>query len=245
MGSLFGPAKNRSGLSFAVVKWDREITAGCGIAWRWAAGARRQVGGDLYGYYALAEGTLVLALGDVAGKGLPAALLMSACATALAGTIQQGMSPAATLTQMHHMLLPSVGHGQNAAICLAYLQGQRVRLANAGAVSPMVRGQTGVHVVDVGGLPLGTPLSAQQPYAEVEFDLAPGDLLILCSDGIVEARNSAGELYGFERFLEAIAVGPPQSAQHMLAHLFDEVAAFVGTTEMHDDMAIVVARYRK
>jgi DNA-binding LacI/PurR family transcriptional regulator len=208
-----------------------------------ATRAARQVGGDLYGYYDLAEGAVVLALGDVAGKGLPAALLMSACSTALAGTIQRGMSPASTLAQIHQMLLPSVGHGQNAAICLAYLQRQRVRLANAGTVSPMVRGRSGVYVVDVGGLPLGTPLSGLLPYAEVELDLAPGDLLILSSDGIVEAKSDAGEMYGFERFLQAIASGPQNSAQQMLEYLFDEVAAFVGEAEMHDDMAIVVARY--
>jgi sigma-B regulation protein RsbU (phosphoserine phosphatase) len=97
--------------------------------------------------------------------------------------------------------------------------------------------------VDVGGLPLGTPLSGLLPYAEVELDLAAGDLLILSSDGIVEAKNDAGEMYGFERFLKAIALGPQNSAQQMLAYLFDEVAAFVGEAEMHDDMAIVVARY--
>ncbi len=102
----------------------------------------------------------------------------------------------------------------------------------------------GVHLVDVGGLPLGTPLSALLPYAEVQLHLGPGDVLILSSDGIVETMNEAGEMYGFERFIEAIARSPRDSAQQILAHLFDEAAAFGGEAEMHDDMAIVVARYR-
>jgi LacI family transcriptional regulator len=209
-----------------------------------ATRAARQVGGDLYGYYTRAAGGLALALGDVAGKGMPAALLMSACATALAGTIQSDMPPGSTLTQIHHMLLPSIGRGQNAAICLAYLDGPRVRLANAGTVAPIVRDRDGARVVDVGGLPLGTPLSALRPYAEAELRLAPGDMIILSSDGIVESLDEGGQLYGFERLVAAIAAGPNDSAQHMLDYLFDAVLAFGGEAEMHDDMAIVVARYR-
>ncbi|HWQ13757.1 MAG TPA: PP2C family protein-serine/threonine phosphatase, partial [Roseiflexaceae bacterium] len=209
-----------------------------------ATRAARQVGGDLYGYYVRSGGALALAIGDVAGKGMPAALLMSACATALAGTIPAGLPPGTTLSQIHRLLQPSVGRSQNAAVCLVYLDGDRARIANAGAVAPLVRNRAGVRTVEVGGLPLGTPLSGLRPYAEVELRLSPGDMLILSSDGIVEAMNERGEMYGFERFAQAIGAGPQESAQAMLAHLLADVAAFSGDTEMHDDMAIVVARYR-
>ena len=101
-----------------------------------------------------------------------------------------------------------------------------------------------MRAVEVGGLPLGTALSAQLPYREVVERLEPGDMLVLSSDGIVEAMNERGELYGFERFAEAIARGPATSAA-MLAHLFADVAAFTGAAVMHDDMAIVVACYRE
>jgi LacI family transcriptional regulator len=208
-----------------------------------AARAARQVGGDLYGYYVRPSGALALALGDVAGKGMPAALLMSACVTALAGVIPAGLAPSLTLSQIHQMLQPSVGRAQNAAVCLAYLDGPRVRLANAGAIAPMLCAATGVRAVDVGGLPLGTPLSEVFAYREVELRLEPGDMLILSSDGIVEAMNERRELYGFERFVQAITAGPRDSAQAMMAHLFADVAAFIGDSEVHDDMAIVVARY--
>jgi sigma-B regulation protein RsbU (phosphoserine phosphatase) len=208
-----------------------------------ATRAARQVGGDLYGYYVRTEGGLALALGDVAGKGMPAALLMSACATALAGTIQRGLPPGQTLAQIHQMLLPSLGPGQNAAICLAFLDGPQAWLANAGAVAPMVLDRAGARLTDVGGPPLGTALAELRPYAELRLSLAPGDLLILSSDGIVEAMNAAGELYGFERFTAAIASGPRDSAQRMLDYLFADVAAFTDEAEPHDDMALVVARY--
>ncbi|HMO56298.1 MAG TPA: SpoIIE family protein phosphatase [Roseiflexaceae bacterium] len=203
----------------------------------------RQVGGDLYGYYVRPSGALALAVGDVAGKGMPAALLMSACATALAGSIPSGMAPSPTLGQIHQMLRPSVGRGQNAAICLVYLDGAQVRIANAGAIAPLVRTAAGVRLIDIGGLPLGTPLSALTPYTEAEIELAPGDMLILSSDGIVEAVNSRGEMYGFDRFAAAIEQGPGGNAQAMLSHLFADVAAFIGDAEVRDDMAAVVAYY--
>jgi sigma-B regulation protein RsbU (phosphoserine phosphatase) len=209
-----------------------------------ATRAARQVGGDLYGYYARRGGELVLALGDVAGKGMPAALLMSACATALAGTVQAGLSPGPTLVQIHRMLQPSVGRGQNAAICLAYLDGARVRIANAGAVAPILVDEQGARLVEVGGLPLGTPLSGLRPYAEVELHLPPGAVLVLSSDGIIEAMDESGALFGFERLLAVLADAPRHSAQSMLDHLFAAVAAFIGEAEIHDDMALVVARRR-
>jgi serine phosphatase RsbU (regulator of sigma subunit) len=141
------------------------------------------------------------------------------------------------------MLMPSLGPGQNAAICLTFLDGPRVRIANAGAVAPVVLDRSGARLADVGGPPLGTALAELRPYAELQLSLAPGDLLILSSDGIVEAMDAEGQLYGFERFTAAIARGPRDSAQRMLDHLFADVSAFAGEAEPHDDMALVVVRY--
>lgn len=204
----------------------------------------RRVGGDLYGYYQRPSGALAIALGDVAGKGMPAALLMSACATALAGTIQAGLAPSITLSQIHQILQPSVGRQQNAALCLVYLEDAQVRIANAGAISPFLRRRDELHMLDIGGLPLGTPLADLLNYQEISQQLHEGDLLILCSDGIIEAMNEAKEMYGFERFEASIRCGPTHSAQAMHDHIFAEVDRFVDKAEMHDDMALIVARYK-
>jgi DNA-binding LacI/PurR family transcriptional regulator/serine/threonine protein phosphatase PrpC len=209
-----------------------------------ATRAARQVGGDLYGYYERPGGALAVALGDVAGKGLPAALLMSACVTALAGTIPAGLAPGLTLSQIHLVLQPSVGPGQNAALCLVYLDGDVARIANAGSIAPFVCAANGVRTVEVGGLPLGTPLSGMRSYEEAELQLAPGELVVLVSDGIVEAMNERHEMYGFSRLERTLAAGPRTSAEAMLAHILADVAAFAGDTEAHDDMAIVVVRRR-
>ncbi len=117
-------------------------------------------------------------------------------------------------------------------------------LANAGAIAPLLRDDLGTRRLDLGGLPLGTPLSDRAPYAELTLQLAPDDLLVLSTDGIVEAADAQGELYGFERFRSAIAAGPAGSAEMLLAHLFNDVTAFIDEAETRDDMTIVVMRYR-
>jgi DNA-binding LacI/PurR family transcriptional regulator len=203
-----------------------------------------QVGGDLYGYYRRPSGGLAVAVGDVVGKGMPAALLMSSCVTTLAGMINADLSPGRTLGQMHQVVQPYMGQGQIAGVCLVYLDDAQVTFANAGAIAPLLRDSIATRMLELGGLPLGTPLSGRVPYAELTLQLAPGDLLVLSTDGIVEAANAHGQLYGFERFQSAIASGPAASAEQLLAHLFADVRAFAGEREMRDDMTIVVVRYR-
>src|SRR5207253_4058039 len=177
-----------------------------------ASYSARQVGGDLYGYYLRPDGQLALAVGDVVGKGMPAALLMSACVTTLAGMIKLGLGPGPTLSQTHLALEPYMGDTQYAGICLAYLDGALVRVANAGAIAPLLRDRTSTQMLQVSGLPLGTPLSDSPPYGEIEVRLSAQDMLILSSDGIVEACNAEGELYGFGRLVAAISAGPTESA---------------------------------
>jgi DNA-binding LacI/PurR family transcriptional regulator len=208
-----------------------------------ASRTARQVGGDLYGYYTRPDDSLALAVGDVAGKGMPAALLMSACVAALAGAMQSDLSPGRALLRIHEILLLSIGRGQNAAIGLVYLDGRKAKVASAGAIAPVLYHNAGASLLEVGGLPLGTSLSARLPYNELTIDLASGDMLILSSDGIVEAMNARGEMFGFERFLAAIEAGPASGADAMLQHLFRTVDSFVGDAEIHDDMALVVVRY--
>jgi serine phosphatase RsbU (regulator of sigma subunit) len=131
---------------------------------------------------------------------------------------------------------------QNVAIGLAYLDSDQVRVVNAGAVAPFIRRGAETRMLDVGGVPLGSPLSGLTPYQEQTIDLRHGDLLVLITDGVVEATNAAGQLFGFERLTATIAAGPTESAAAMLGYLLNAVAAFVGQAEMHDDVTLVVVR---
>jgi serine phosphatase RsbU (regulator of sigma subunit) len=85
-------------------------------------------------------------------------------------------------------------------------------------------------------------LSAEIAYQEVEVALAPGDLIILTSDGVIEANNAEGEMFSFDRLEQAVASGPAGSAEAMLEHLKTAITAFVGQTEPHDDLTIVVVQ---
>ncbi len=205
--------------------------------------AAREMSGDLYGYYQRPGGELAVAVGDVSGKGMPAALLMSASVIALTGAIEADLSPSKALTRTHRVLQPHIFGQQNVAICLAYLEDKRVCLANAGVISPILRTRTDTQILlDVGGLPLGTHLSDQLPYVEKMLQLSPGDLLVLSTDGVVEATNAQNEMYGFNRFKATIASGPTDNAQAVLDYLMADLQSFVDEAEQHDDIAVVVIR---
>jgi serine phosphatase RsbU (regulator of sigma subunit) len=202
----------------------------------------REVGGDFYVHHAFDGSRFALAVGDVSGKGMPAALLMTVSLASFQHAISPAHAPGDLLAILDQALLPyTQTTRQNCALCYAEINGQRLRVANAGGITPLIR-RVGDRVkwVDVSGLPLGIGLGAQSGYAEEALTLSQGDLLIFTSDGIVEAKNAAGEIFGFERLERAVGQGPMASAQTMLAHLQAEIAVFVGQTEAHDDMTIVI-----
>ena len=198
---------------------------------------------------------------------MPAALLMAVSLASLGPMARQGLPPRQLLAQLDIALVDYTRETrQNCALVYAEIippnsnlpnnetpaQAQllstqeaafTVRLANAGCPSPLIKRREGsVAWVDVGGLPLGLGLGAQTGYSEVELSLARGEFLILISDGIVEARNAEGELFGFERMEAAVASGPMDSAEAMLQYLKVEVEAFVGANEPHDDLTMVVVQ---
>jgi PAS domain S-box-containing protein len=234
----------------------------------------REMGGDLYAYYAfekdegggmkdevkdssfiLHPSSFAIAVGDVSGKGMPAALLMAVSVASFQAIIGQGLAPKDLLSHLDQAIaLYTSTTGQNCA--LIYLEitlypalseggkgGGVMRVANAGCVMPLIRRTDGsVSWIDVFGTPLGMQLSGEFAYQEAEVPLNPGDLIILTSDGVVEANNAAGDLFGFDRLEQAVAAGPSTSAEVMLEHLKAAVADFVGQTEPHDDLTIVVVQ---
>ncbi|MDM8521689.1 SpoIIE family protein phosphatase [Anaerolineales bacterium HSG6] len=230
----------------------------------------RDVGGDFYSYQVFNQtktltssgnthislARYALAVGDVSGKGMPAALLMAISLASFQAVVGQSLAPSKLLHLLDKMLLPytRTTH-QNCA--LAYIEitplslpaknGKIsdcvVRTANAGCISPIVKRQQGhVEWVEIGGMPLGTGLGAQMGYQETSVTLSENDSIILISDGVVEAKNMADEMYGFERFEQAVADGPNSDATAMLNHLKQSVADFIGQAEPHDDITIVVVR---
>jgi sigma-B regulation protein RsbU (phosphoserine phosphatase) len=89
-------------------------------------------------------------------------------------------------------------------------------------------------------MPLGIGLGAKSGYHEAILPLASGDTVIMCSDGIIEAHNGQGEMFGFERMEETVLNGPQSNADAMLHHIREQVQQFVQEQEAHDDLTLIV-----
>ena len=220
----------------------------------------REVGGDLYAYHRFEPvadvggepdpTTYALAVGDVSGKGTPAALLMAVSVASFRSFVEQRFCPADFLGRMDKAIATYTHTtGQNCAMVYLELTSSagpapsRLRVVNAGCIPPLIKRRDGcVFWVDVGGFPLGSSMANTLGYQEQRLDLSPGDLVILVSDGVVEANNPAGELFGFDRMEQVAARGPTDTAEAMLNHIRAAVDTFVNGREPHDDMTIAVLR---
>lgn len=205
----------------------------------------RQVGGDLYDFFLLDEKRLFFVIGDVSGKGLAAALFMAvtkALAKSLArrGTGSVGAILQATDAELAlenpEMLFVTLVAG------ILDVDTGRLELSNAGHDAPWRIAASG----RADSLPAvgGPPLCVLEGYAfeSSVVQLAPGDALCLVTDGITEAMNSAGELYGAERLALQLRSSPP-GAGAIVASLRDGVRQFVGATEASDDLTLLALRW--
>jgi serine phosphatase RsbU (regulator of sigma subunit) len=205
-----------------------------------------EVGGDFYAYHILDEGRFTMAVGDVSGKGLPAALLMATTIAYFESIFALTVSPEDLLARLDQTLVRYTRTtNQNCALCYAEINGLTLKVANAGGVPPYIRRANGeVEFLDVRGLPLGIGLSVEAGYQPLTVALSPGDLIILTSDGVAEAHVTPKHLFSFERLQQTVAAGPATSAKAMMNHLTAEISAFIGDTSPHDDMTIVVMQVK-
>ena len=203
-----------------------------------------EVGGDFYTYLALAGGRAAVAIGDISGKGIGAALLMALTSSAVETQGRQIEHPAQVLTALDRLLAPRLrANHMNAALLFAVIDphNRTLRVANAGMIAPVLVTSKGSYFVDAHGLPLGSFPGVT--YQDVSITLNPGDSLLLLSDGVVEAHNAKGELFGFERLEATVDEAEPAGDVRALVELvLDRVQAFAGQTEQHDDITMVAVR---
>jgi hypothetical protein len=154
----------------------------------------QQVGGDFFQVLPAGDDGLLLVMGDVAGKGLPAAMLVSVLVGAIRGVAEFTYEPAEMLASLNERLVGRVGDGFATALVAHIGANGHVRIANAGHLSPYLDGR---EVELSGELPLG--IKSRSRYETKEFVLGWGSRLTFYSDGVVEAQNERGELLGFER----------------------------------------------
>lgn len=196
------------------------------------------VGGDWYDYLRLNDKSWGLALGDVCGKGMAAALLMSATRSLFRTAAEESQSPSEVLARLNRFLVKDFPHGRFVTLVYLMLNAEHgtVRFANAGHPYPL---RTGISAGSTElrtekGCPLGL---MESEYSEIELVLRPKDCVLIYSDGVVEASNSKGEEYGISR-LEQSLERPNASAHSILA----DVQQFARGGTLTDDATAIVLR---
>jgi serine phosphatase RsbU (regulator of sigma subunit)/predicted ester cyclase len=201
----------------------------------------REVGGDFYDFHLLSEGRLGLVVGDATGKGVPAALVMSTTCGMLRLAAQSHSSPGQMLRGVNEVLYPNIPSNMFVTCFYAILDPKSGRLsyANAGHDLPYLHRNGNAEELRARGMPLG--LMPEMSYEEKETILHSGEAALLYSDGLVEAHDPAGDMFGFPR-LRTLMVehGEKRSLGNLL---LEELFSFTGERwEQEDDITLLTLR---
>jgi predicted permease len=205
----------------------------------------RTVGGDYYDFIDLPDGRIGLALADIAGKGIAAALLMSVVQASLRVIAEGEVTCAELAAKMNRFLYRSTSTSSYATFFYAQIDPGRGRLryVNAGHNPPYLVRRTGagVDIIELseGGTVLG--LFPDMPYQDADVEVRPGDLLVAFTDGVSEARSAADEEFGEERLKALLRDVAGAPAAEVSAVLADRMRAWSTGAEQHDDLTFVVA----
>jgi len=201
------------------------------------------VGGDYYGYVAMADGSLGIAIADVAGHGVGAALYMAIAKGALESEARDTLSSGDVLGRVNEVLASDFSATDMFAtfVFARFLpDARRIVWSNAGHNPPLLLRRDGEVVwLKPCGPALGIVAGAR--WRDVDQRFGEGDVILLYTDGVVEARDVARRFFGVERLIEA-ARRPASSAAEIRGHVLDALARHAGTTPLKDDFTLVVAR---
>lgn len=213
----------------------------------WEAAARflpaLELGGDLYDFYDLGEGKIGLAVGDVSGKGVPAALYGAFASGAVRARAFERHPPGGLLARVNRTLRRRGVEGLYCTLTYALFdfRSRKLVLANSGSPYPIhYKASTGAcELIELAGLPLGTFDGSE--YEERSRDLERGDILVFHSDGVAEAYNRKEE-YGADRLKDLITSSADVAADTLAERIADDLRAFQGTTPQSDDATFVVVK---
>ncbi len=201
----------------------------------------REVGGDFYDFLSLDEGRVGIVIGDVSGKGIAAALVMANTQSVLRAVARRGnIAPGQVLAEANEVLYAYIPAGTFVTCFYGILDPEsgRIIYANAGHDPPYLQRDGDAQELMAGGMPLG--LMPGMPYEEKESVLAAGDDLLFYSDGLVEAHDPEGEMFGFPRLRKLIMSQSTGSGEELVDFLLAELTRFTGTdSEQEDDITLV------
>jgi len=201
------------------------------------------VGGDFLDYFQLSDGTIGLYLGDVSGKGLPAAMYAALAVGTLRGVHKTGQSPCNVLSTLNRRLLVrGVPRRYSAAqYAIFHPATKQMQIAGAGVPGPFHLSSRGCRILEVPGIPPG--LFADVEYQMCTIALEPDDFVLFCTDGITDAFNVEEESFGAARIQEICERGAYASPAELLGEMFAALGRYTKGREQHDDMTAAVFHY--
>jgi len=205
----------------------------------------RSVSGDYYDYLRLPNGHLAIAIGDVAGKGISAALLMASIQSIMRTQLLAGgesNSAAGIVAQLNRQLYANTSPEKYATFFLGlYDESTRIlTYTNAGHLSPLLISAEGVTELEVTGTVVG--MFPAFPYKERTVFFGPGDILVAFSDGVTEPENAYGEEFGTQRLIDSVRKSQAGTPSEIAAKVMEAVQLWSTSPELPDDMTVLIAK---
>jgi sigma-B regulation protein RsbU (phosphoserine phosphatase) len=206
----------------------------------------KEVGGDFYDFFKLDDGRLCVVVGDVSGKGVPAALFMMVSRIVLRTMAQNLKSVVETFEKSNYELAKRNRANMFVTVWMGFvdLKTGHVEFASAGHNPPVIRHKDGS--VEFAKSKAGIVLAAMENshYKMQTLDLAPGDTLFLYTDGVTEATNEHEELFGNDRLLDAVALGGGKGTDEMCRFVKRQLDAFTKNASQFDDITMLAMEYK-
>ncbi|MCK4983905.1 MAG: PP2C family protein-serine/threonine phosphatase, partial [Desulfobacterales bacterium] len=209
----------------------------------------REVGGDFFDFFKIGEGKLGLIIGDVTGKSVTGALVMSASRSVFRMLSEEELSVGETMMRANRRIKKDIKSGMFVALLYAVhdVKDGSVGLCSAGQTQPLLLSAKTAEptlVETVGDtFPLG--ILDEANYEETQLQMEPGDKVVYYTDGIVEAMNKHEDMYGFERLHEVVKSSTAENAEALMKDIIKDVSDFTGAAPQHDDLTIIVVSAEK
>jgi sigma-B regulation protein RsbU (phosphoserine phosphatase) len=204
----------------------------------------QEVGGDFLDFFTLTDGVIGIYLGDVTGKGLPAALYAALAVGTLRGVHKTGTPPASVLNVLNRrVMLRGVSSPRYAAVQYACFDPRTgiLRIASAGMEGPLILSETGSRELELRGIPPG--MFPETTYESETVQLERGDSVIFLSDGFSESQNSSGDFFDMEQVLETCKPFRENTPEEILDRLTEAVTSYSCGRPQQDDRTAAILRY--
>jgi len=209
----------------------------------------REVGGDFFDFFEIGESKLGLIIGDVTGKSVSGALIMSASRSVFRMLSEEQLSVGETMMRANRRIKKDIKSGMFVALLYAVLDAEdgSVGLCSAGQTQPLLMSAKTAEVTLVETVGDTFPLGILDDvnYEETQLQMEPGDKVVYYTDGIVEAMNKHEDMYGFERLHEVVKSSPAETAEALMNDIIRSVSDFTGAAPQHDDLTIIVVSAEK